>query len=70
MISHNREFTSALCPATWICENGQLRRKGESYVEDVKQSSSSTLTMSSRARRRQCRTPLATSLKSKRKKDI
>eukprot|EP00802_Teleaulax_amphioxeia_P002987 Tamp_02990.p1 GENE.Tamp_02990~~Tamp_02990.p1 ORF type:complete len:1090 (-),score=365.00 Tamp_02990:699-3854(-) len=36
MISHNREFTSALCPETWICENGQLRREGESYVEDVK----------------------------------
>jgi len=36
MISHNREFTDALCPETWICENGQLRREGESYVEDVK----------------------------------
>ena len=36
MISHNREFTSALCPETWICESGQLRREGESYVEDVK----------------------------------
>jgi len=36
MISHNREFTNALCPETWICENGQLRREGESYVEDVK----------------------------------
>jgi elongation factor 3 len=36
MISHNREFTGALCPETWICENGQLRREGESYVEDVK----------------------------------
>ena len=34
MISHNREFTSALCPETWLCENGQLIREGESFVDD------------------------------------
>ena len=36
MISHNREFTQALCTETWICEKGRLRREGEMFTEDVK----------------------------------
>jgi len=36
MISHNREFTGALCPETWLCDNGKLRREGESEGGDEK----------------------------------
>lgn len=36
MISHNREFTEALCTETWICERGRLRREGESFTEDIR----------------------------------
>jgi len=36
MISHNQEFTKALCTETWICEKGRLRREGEMFTEDTK----------------------------------
>ena len=29
LISHNREFTEALCPERWVVEDGQLLREGE-----------------------------------------
>ncbi|KAJ3312223.1 hypothetical protein HDU93_005057 [Gonapodya sp. JEL0774] len=34
MISHNTEFVSALCPETWLVENGRIQTKGKSAVDD------------------------------------
>ena len=35
LISHNREFTTALCPERWVVEHGRLRREGV-VAEDEK----------------------------------
>ncbi len=32
MISHNSEFTSALCPETWSVEAGRLSAKGQNWM--------------------------------------
>ncbi|KAL0079012.1 P-loop containing nucleoside triphosphate hydrolase protein [Phycomyces blakesleeanus] len=37
MISHSKEFVSALCPETWKLEGGKLYKDGKSAVEDEKQ---------------------------------
>ncbi|EKX36084.1 hypothetical protein GUITHDRAFT_155320 [Guillardia theta CCMP2712] len=34
LISHNREFTEALCPERWVVENGELRREGEVAADE------------------------------------
>jgi elongation factor 3 len=33
MISHSSEFTSALCPETWLVENGELTIKGQTEAQ-------------------------------------
>ncbi|EKX35623.1 hypothetical protein GUITHDRAFT_155433 [Guillardia theta CCMP2712] len=34
LISHNREFTEALCPERWVVENGRLLREGEVAADE------------------------------------
>ncbi len=34
MISHSEEFVGALCPETWMVENGRLTQKGKRAVQD------------------------------------
>jgi len=34
LISHNREFTGALCPEQWTVEGGRLRREGELAADE------------------------------------
>jgi elongation factor 3 len=34
LISHNREFTDALCPERWIVEDGMLRREGDVAADE------------------------------------
>lgn len=34
LISHNREFTEALCPERWVVDNGQLVREGEVAADE------------------------------------